>query len=219
MTLKAHILLGAPGSGKGTQAKRLVETFSLTHLSTGDILRDAVSRGTEIGLRAKAIMAEGKLVDDDTVNGLVFARLLDETSDVLFDGYPRTLQQAQALEDFLSSKHLELGSVVLIDVPQEVLEARVVGRRVCSNNACGAIYHMTSKPPKQSGVCDLCGSPLKHRADDTSEAFRSRMGEFNSTFQPLLGFYKQRPNFRSVDGNRAPEQVFESLRHVFGERA
>jgi adenylate kinase len=219
MTLKAHILLGAPGSGKGTQAKRLVETFSLTHLSTGDILRDAVSRGTEIGLRAKAIMAEGKLVDDDTVNGLVFARLLDETSDVLFDGYPRTLQQAQALEDFLSSKHLELGSVVLIDVPQEVLEARVVGRRVCSNNACGAIYHMTSKPPKQSGICDLCGSPLKHRADDTAEAFRSRMGEFNSTFQPLLGFYKHRPNFRSVDGNRAPELVFESLRHVFGERA
>ena len=219
MTLTAHILLGAPGSRKGTQAKRLVETFSLTHLSTGDILRDAVSKGTEIGLRAKAIMAEGKLVDDDTVNGLVFARLLDETSDVLFDGYPRTLQQAQALEDFLSSKGMTVGRVVLVDVPQEVLEARVVGRRVCSSNACGAIYHMTSKPPSQSGVCDLCGSPLKHRSDDTSEAFQSRMGEFNSTFQPLLGFYKHRPNFQSVDGNRAPEQVFESLRQDFGEPA
>ena len=219
MSLVANILLGAPGSGKGTQAKRLVETFSLTHLSTGDILRDAVSKGTEIGLRAKAIMAEGKLVDDDTVNGLVFARLLDETSDVLFDGYPRTLQQAQALEDFLSSKGMTVGRVVLVDVPQEVLEARVVGRRVCSSNVCGAIYHMTSKPPSQSGVCDLCGSPLKHRSDDTSEAFRSRMGEFNSTFQPLLGFYKHRPNFQSVDGNRAPEQVFESLRQDFGETA
>lgn len=219
MSLVANILLGAPGSGKGTQAKRLVETFSLTHLSTGDILRDAVSKGTEIGLRAKAIMAEGKLVDDDTVNGLVFARLLDETSDVLFDGYPRTLQQAQALEDFLSSKGMTVGRVVLVDVPQEVLEARVVGRRVCSSNACGAIFHMTSKPPSQSGVCDLCGSPLKHRSDDTSEAFKSRMGEFNSTFQPLLGFYKHRPNFQSVDGNRAPEQVFESLRQDFGEPA
>jgi adenylate kinase len=219
MTLIANILLGAPGSGKGTQAKRLVETFSLTHLSTGDILRDAVSKGTEIGLRAKAIMAEGKLVEDDTVNGLVFARLLDEISDVLFDGYPRTLSQAQALEDFLSSKGMKVGHVVLVDVPQEVLEARVVGRRVCSSNACGAIYHLTSKPPKQSGVCDLCGSPLKHRSDDTSEAFGSRMGEFNSTFQPLLGFYKHRPNFRSVDGNRPPELVFESLRHVFGENA
>ena len=219
MSLIANILLGAPGSGKGTQAKRLVETFSLTHLSTGDILRDAVSKGTEIGLRAKAIMAEGKLVDDDTVNGLVFARLLDETSDVLFDGYPRTLQQAQALEDFLSSKGMTLGSVVLVDVPQEVLEARVVGRRVCSNNACGAIYHLESKPSKQAGVCDLCASNLKHRSDDTSEAFKSRMGEFNATFQPLLSFYKHRPNFRSFDGNRAPELVFESLRHVFGERA
>jgi len=219
LTLTANILLGAPGSGKGTQAKRLVETFSLTHLSTGDILRDAVSKGTEIGQKAKAIMAEGKLVDDDTVNGLVFARLLDETSDVLFDGYPRTLQQAQALEDFLSSKRMKVGHVVLVDVPQEVLEARVVGRRVCSNNACGAIYHMESKAPKLAGVCDLCGSPLKHRSDDTSEAFKSRMGEFNSTFQPLLGFYKHRPNFRSVDGNRPPELVFESLRHVFGEPA
>ena len=219
MTLTANILLGAPGSGKGTQAKRLVETFSLTHLSTGDILRDAVSKGTEIGQKAKAIMAEGKLVDDDTVNGLVFARLLDETSDVLFDGYPRTLQQAQALEDFLSSKRMKVGHVVLVDVPQEVLEAREVGRRVCSNNACGAIYHMESKAPKLAGVCDLCGSPLKHRSDDTSEAFKSRMGEFNSTFQPLLGFYKHRPNFRSVDGNRPPELVFESLRHVFGEPA
>ena len=219
MTLTANILLGAPGSGKGTQAKRLVETFSLTHLSTGDILRDAVSKGTEIGQKAKAIMAEGKVVDDDTVNGLVFARLLDETSDVLFDGYPRTLQQAQALEDFLSSKRMKVGHVVLVDVPQEVLEARVVGRRVCSNNACGAIYHMESKAPKLAGVCDLCGSPLKHRSDDTSEAFKSRMGEFNSTFQPLLGFYKHRPNFRSVDGNRPPELVFESLRHVFGEPA
>ena len=219
MSLTANILLGAPGSGKGTQAKRLVETFSLTHLSTGDILRDAVSKGTEIGLRAKAIMAEGKLVDDDTVNGLVFARLLDENSDVLFDGYPRTLQQAQALEDFLSSKRMNVGHVVLVDVPQEVLEARVVGRRVCSNNACGAIYHLKSKPPKQAGVCDQCGSPLKHRSDDTSEAFKSRMGEFNSTFQPLLGFYKHRPNFRNVDGIRSPELVFESLRHVFGEHA
>ena len=143
----------------------------------------------------------------------------DETTDVLFDGYPRTLQQAQALEDFLSSKRMKVGSVVLVDVPQEVLEARVVGRRVCSNNACGAIYHLESKPPQKAGVCDLCGSPLKHRSDDTSEAFKSRMGEFNSTFQPLLGFYKHRPNFRSVDGNRPPELVFESLRHVFGEHA
>ncbi|MBI4913989.1 MAG: adenylate kinase [Acidobacteria bacterium] len=219
MSARTHILLGAPGSGKGTQAKRLVDELSLSHLSTGDILRDAVSKGTELGLRAKAIMASGKLVDDDTVNGLVFARLQDETQDVLFDGYPRTLQQAEALGNFLSSKGIGLGFVVNVDVPPEVLEARVVGRRTCSNNACGAIYHLESKPPKTEGVCDLCGSPLKHRADDTSEAFRSRMGEFNATFQPLLAFYSGGPNYRRVDGNRHPDQVFGSLVQLFREKA
>ena len=215
--MKVHILLGPPGSGKGTQAKRLVAKFPLTHLSTGDILRDAVSMETALGLKVKAIMAEGKLVDDDTVNGLVFARLQDETQDVLFDGYPRTLQQAEALQDFLSSKAISLGSVVLVEVPREVLEARVVGRRVCTG--CGEIYHLTSKPPKQDGVCDLCGSPLKHRSDDTKEAFWKRMDEFDSTFQPLLGFYKRQPGFRVVDGGQAPDRVFESLQSLFKEHA
>ena len=218
--MKVHILLGPPGSGKGTQAKRLVEKFKLNHLSTGDILRDAVSKETEIGLRAKAIMASGKLVDDDTVNGLVFARLRQGfEGDVLFDGYPRTLQQAEALGEFLSIQMIGLGYVLSVAVPDGVLEARVVGRRVCSNNDCGAIYHMETKPPKQDGICDLCGSPLKHRSDDTAEAFRSRMAEFNATFQPLLGFYERQPNFRSVDGNLAPEQVFESLVQLFAESA
>ena len=215
MSLTAHILLGPPGSGKGTQAKRLVEQFRLSHLSTGDILRDAVSKGTELGLRAKAIMASGKLVDDDTVNGLVFARLQDETRDVLFDGYPRTLQQAEALGDFLSSRGFGLGLVVDVDVPPDALEARVVGRRVCSSNACGAIFHLQTKPPKTEGVCDVCGSSLKHRADDTSEAFRARMAEFNSTFQPLATHYRGLSNYRRVDGLHTPDEVFESISQLF----
>ena len=213
--LTTHILLGPPGSGKGTQAKRLVEQFRLSHLSTGDILRDAVSKGTELGLRAKAIMASGKLVDDDTVNGLVFARLQDETRDVLFDGYPRTVQQAEALGKFLSTKGIGLGLVVDVEVPQEALEARVVGRRVCSSNACGAIFHLQTKPPSTEGVCDVCGSPLKHRADDTSEAFRARMAEFNSTFQPLAAYYRVLPNYRQVDGLRSPDEVFGTLSKLF----
>jgi adenylate kinase len=164
-------------------------------------------------------MAAGKLVDDDTVNGLVFARLQGETGNVLFDGYPRTLQQAEALGDFLSSQGIELGLVVDIEVPEAVLEARVVGRRVCSNNDCGAIYHLQSMPPKVEGVCDKCGSNLKHRADDTSEAFKSRMVEFNKTFQPMAGYYKAGTQYRLVDGNRKPDQVFESLVQIFKEHA
>ncbi len=214
-----HILLGPPGCGKGTAAKQLVGEFALTHLSTGDILRDAVSKGTEIGLRAKAIMAAGKLVDDNTVNGLVFARLQDETRDVLFDGYPRTLQQAEALGTFLSSQGIATGLVMDIEVPESVLETRVVGRRVCSNNDCGAIYHLKSKPPQSEGICDKCGSSLKHRADDTSEAFKSRMVEFNATFQPLVGHYKDGKHYRLVDGNRTPSQVYGSLAQLFKENA
>lgn len=217
--MRVHVLLGAPGSGKGTLAKQLVQEFALTHLSTGDILRDAVSRGTEIGLRAKAIMANGKLVDDDTVNGLVFARLRDGNQDVLFDGYPRTLQQAEALSNFLSAQGVELGLVVDLDVPEDVLEARVVGRRVCSAGSCGAIYHLQRMPPRLDGVCDLCGSPLKHRADDTSEAFRSRMKEFNATFGPLRAFYVNGMHYRRVDGRGKPEDAFRIAVEFFREHA
>ena len=217
--MNVHILLGAPGSGKGTQAKRLVQKRSLIHLSTGDILRDAVSRETEIGLRAKALMASGKLVDDDTVNGLVFARLQNETGDVLFDGYPRTLQQAESLETFLSSQGIGLGFVVDIFVPENVLEARVVDRMVCSNNSCGAIYHLVTKRPFQEGVCDLCHSPLKHRADDCPEAFRSRMVEFNKTFHPLRAYYEGRPNYHTVDGARSPDEIHATVLGLFQEQA
>ena len=217
--MKVHILLGPPGCGKGTQAKRLVEKRSLVHLSTGDILRDAVSKGTEIGLRAKALMDSGQLVDDNTVNGIVFARLQDETNDVLFDGYPRTLFQAESLQTFLSSQGIELGFVMDIEIQEQELEARVVNRRVCSNSNCGAIYNLRTKAPKVEGVCDLCGSQLKHRADDTTEAFQGRMVAFNKTFQPLQAYYKAMPNYRSVEGTRSPDRIHEQLVQLFREQA
>ena len=217
--MKVHILLGRPGSGKGTQAKRLVEKRSLIHLSTGDILRDAVSKGTEVGLRAKADMSNGKLVDDNTVNGIVFARLRDETGDVLFDGYPRTLFQAESLGTFLSSQGIQLGFVVNIEVPESALEERVVDRMVCSNNACGAIFNLKSKPPHEAGKCDQCHSLLKHRADDTPEAFRSRMVEFNTTFEPLRAFYEGMPNYVIVDGLRDPDVIHATLVQLFQEQA
>ncbi len=164
-------------------------------------------------------MASGQLVDDDTVNGLVFARLRDENGSVLFDGYPRTLQQAEALATFLSANQIKLGLVADIEVPESLLEARVVGRRTCSNNACGAIYHLETKPPRAENVCDLCGSPLKHRSDDTSEAFRSRMEAFNATFKPLQAYYQGGENYRLVDGCRQPEEVFGSVAKLYEEHA
>jgi len=217
--MKVHVLLGPPGSGKGTQAKQLVESLPLIHLSTGDILRDAVSKETELGLRVKADMAGGKLVDDNTVNGIVFARLQDETGDVLFDGYPRTLFQAESLQTFLSSQGITLGYVMDIEIQEQALADRIVNRRVCSNNSCGAIYNLKSKAPKVEGICDLCGSTLKHRADDTLEAFRIRMDEFNKTFQPLQAFYKAMPNYRSVDGIQHPDKVHALLNQLFEEPA
>ena len=217
--MKVHVLLGPPGSGKGTQAKHLVEKLPLIHLSTGDILRDAVSKGTELGLRVKANMASGKLVDDNTVNGIVFARLQDETNDILFDGYPRTLFQAESLQTFLSSQGITLGLVVDIEIQEQELEVRVVNRRVCSNNDCGAIYNLNSKAPQVEGFCDLCGSPLKHRNDDTRTALHSRLVEFNETFTPLRGFYQGMSNYRRVEGNRPPELFHAQLVQLFQEQA
>lgn len=217
--MKVHILLGPPGCGKGTQAKRLVEKKSLIHLSTGDILRSAVSKGTEVGLKAKSLMASGKLVDDDTINGIVFARLQDETGDVLFDGYPRTLHQAESLQTFLSSQKVTLGFVMDIGIPEQELEARIVNRRVCSNSTCGAIYNLSTKSPQVDGICDLCNSVLNHRSDDTSEAFHSRMAEFNKTFKPLQTFYKNMSNYKYIEGNRLPDQIHDQLIQLFQEQA
>jgi adenylate kinase len=217
--MKVHVFLGPPGSGKGTQSKRLVEKRSLIHLSTGDILRDAVSKGTEIGLRAKALITNGKLVDDDTVNGIVFARLRDEKVDVLFDGYPRTLNQAEALGTFLSSHGMQMGLVVDFEVPESALEGRVVERMLCSNNSCGAIFNLKSKLPLKEGSCDQCGSPLKHRSDDNSETLKTRMVDFDNTFLELRSFYRDKPNYRKVDGLRTPEAIHIQLVQMFQEQA
>ena len=148
-------------------------------------------------------MASGKLVDDNTVNGIVFARLQDETGDVLFDGYPRTLFQAESLQTFLSSQGIGLGLRDGHRDPRAGTGSAGRQPQGLQQQPCGAIYNLNSKPPRVEGVCDLCGSPLKHRADDTAEAFRSRMVEFNKTFEPLQAFYKGMPNYRSVDGHPA----------------
>jgi adenylate kinase len=209
--MKVHLILGAPGSGKGSLAEMVYEKYALTHISTGDILRDSVFKGTEVGLRVKDCMEKGILVDDDTVNKIIFARLQEESGDVLFDGYPRTLKQAIALDTFLSQKGFHLGVVAYIDVPMDALENRIVGRRVCSNSACGAIYHIARKKPEVDGICDHCKSELVHRSDDSSEAFRVRMDVFNTSYEPMLDHYRGKANFRQACGLGLPEEVFKAV--------
>jgi adenylate kinase len=212
-------VLGAPASGKGSLAKLIVKKYALIHLSTGDILRDSVSKGTEAGLRAKDCMDRGILVDDDIVNGIVFERLRGEANDVLFDGYPRTLAQAKALDGFLSSMGLNYGHVLFIDVPESVLESRVLGRRVCS--ACGAIYHTSRHRPKAEGVCDVCKGELLQREDDTAQAFKARMDVYRITYVPVLDHYRVGPDFKQVDGSGLPLEVFDLVTKLYkdyGER-
>jgi len=204
--MNVHLVLGAPASGKGSLAKLVSQKYALIHLSTGDILRDSVSKGTEAGLKAKACMDKGDLVDDDIVNGIVFERLRGETHDVLFDGYPRTLGQAKALDGFIASMGLSYGHVLYIDVPESVLESRVLGRLVCSK--CGAIYHVTRHKPVVEGICDSCKGKLMQRPDDTAQAFQERMEVYRTTYAPMLAHYKGGPNFRQVDGSGLPLEVF-----------
>jgi len=207
------LLLGAPGVGKGTQAQLLMADYGIPQISTGDILRDNIARGTELGNAAKGLMAQGQLVPDQMVNNMVGARL--EQPDVnrgyILDGYPRTLGQAEWLDSHLVSLEKAAGAVVLplvainIRVDEQVLLRRITGRRICAQ--CKHIYNVYSKPPKQEGICDFEGSPLQHRSDDTETAFTERMKAYNSLTAPVIEHYSRQGRFREVNGDRAVEEV------------
>ena len=195
------ILLGPPGAGKGTQAQRIVEKHGIPQLSTGDMLRAAVSAGTEVGKRAKAVMDAGKLVSDDIVIAIVSERIdaPDCSKGFILDGFPRTLVQADATESMLSAKGLDLSAVIEIKVDDVVLADRVAGRYTCAN--CGAGYHDSNLKPKVEGVCDKCGSThFKRRPDDNAETVRTRMSAYYKETAPLLGYYYAKGKLHSVDG-------------------
>lgn len=206
------ILLGPPGAGKGTQAQRLVERYGIPQLSTGDMLRSAVNAGTEVGLRAKAVMDAGKLVSDEIVNAIVSERLDQEDcqSGFILDGYPRTLQQADALTHMLDSKGMSLACVIEMRVDDEVLVDRIAGRYTCAN--CGAGYHDTNLRPQREGVCDRCGSTeFKRRADDNADTVRTRLQAYYKETSPLLGYYYALGLLRTVDGMAEIDSVTEEL--------
>ena len=206
------ILLGPPGAGKGTQAERLVQTRGMVQLSTGDMLRAAVKAGTEVGQKAKAVMDAGELVSDEIVSAIIGERLdqLDRSTGVIFDGYPRTRAQAEALDTLLADRGRKLDYVIELEVDEEALVARIVGRFTCA--VCGAGYHDTFKQPKVPGTCDVCGShEFKRRPDDNAETVRTRMVEYRAKTLPILPFYEARGLVRRVDGMAAMDAVTKAI--------
>ena len=209
------ILLGPPGAGKGTQAKKLTEAHGIPQLSTGDMLRAAVTEGTEVGLRAKAVMDAGKLVSDEIVNDIVSERLDREDCGLGFilDGYPRTLSQADTLQSLLARKGKPLDAVVEMRVDDEQMVERVAGRYTCAK--CGEGYHDTLKQPATEGVCDVCGSTeFKRRPDDNAEAMLTRLQVYYKETSPLIGYYYAKDMLRTVDGMGTIDAVSEEIAAV-----
>ena len=185
------IFLGAPGSGKGTQSKRIAKDLSIPQLSTGDILREAVKNGTEVGKQAKKYMDAGDLVPDETIVGIIKDRIAegDCQPGFILDGFPRTVEQANALQSMFQQSGLSLDKVVYLEIDPEKVVERLTGRRVCG--ACGAEFHLKFKAPKQEGVCDLCGMELIHRSDDHEDKIRNRLSNYDAQTAPLIDYYEK----------------------------
>ena len=205
------ILLGPPGAGKGTQAQRLVDSRGMVQLSTGDMLREAVAKGTPTGLKAKAVMEAGELVSDAIVSALIGERLDGaDAAGAIFDGFPRTQHQAEALEILLGERNRKLDHVIELVVDEEALVERITGRFSCAT--CGAGYHDRFKLPKVEGSCDACGGhAFKRRPDDNEQTVRTRMAEYRAKTAPILPFYEEKGLVRRVDGMASVEEVAAAI--------
>lgn len=210
------VLFGPPGAGKGTQARRLVETLGVPQISTGDIMRAERASGSDLGKRFDEYMSAGKLVPDELVAELLEKRLQaeDAQNGAIFDGYPRTTDQAKTLDDVLSRNRRNIDKVVSVEVPLEDLIDRITGRRVCEG--CGQVYHVRYSPPPSSGVCASCGGRLVQRSDDTEEVVRKRHDEYKAKTEPVLSYYRDRDLVATVDGTGSPEEITERIRRVIG---
>jgi len=208
------ILLGPPGAGKGTQAKRLVEGRGMVQLSTGDMLREAKTSGTEMGNRVAEVMARGELVTDEIVIGLIEEKITGHAGGgFIFDGFPRTLKQADALGELLNRTGQTLDAVIEMQVNDAALVARITGRFTCGN--CGEVYHEVTRPTKAAGVCDVCGSTdLRKRADDNEDALKQRLMEYYKKTSPLIGYYYAKHQLSSVDGLAEMDAVSGAIASV-----
>ena len=215
------ILLGGPGAGKGTQAKKLIDKYQIPQISTGDILRAAVKEGTEMGQKAKEYMDAGKLVPDEVVIGIIKDRLKepDCQKGFILDGFPRTVPQAEALDKVLADMGKKIDHVISIDVDEEELVTRLTGRRTCKNAACGQMYHIKFTPPQKEGICDKCGSELYQRDDDNETTVRSRLSTYNQATKPLIDYYTAKCLVRPIHGVGGIDAIFTKICGIMGQAA
>jgi len=212
------IFLGPPGAGKGTQAKVLVEKYGIPQISTGDMLREHVAKGTELGLKAKEYMEKGQLVPDEIILSMVKERLSqdDAQKGFILDGFPRTVAQAEALDKILEEMGKKIEYVLALIVPDEELVTRLTGRRTCKN--CGMMYHIKFKPPKVEGKCDVCGGELYQRPDDNEETVRNRLKVYHEQTAPLIEYYRKKGVLFEVDGNKSIEEITQQLINILEKK-
>lgn len=210
------IMLGAPGAGKGTQAKRIAEKYVIPHISTGDIFRANIKNGTELGTKAKEYMDQGLLVPDELTCDLVMDRIQQDDckNGFVLDGFPRTIPQAEALDQALNKIGQKMDFAVDVDVPDENIVNRLGGRRACLS--CGATYHVEFNPTKAEGICDACGAETVLRDDDKPETVQKRLGVYHDQTQPLIDYYKKQGILKSVDGTQPMEAVFQAIVGILG---
>ena len=207
------ILIGAPGSGKGTQSRRFIEKFNFVQLSTGDLLRSAIAEKTELGLKAKGFMNEGKLVPDELMIGLVDGYMTSQAGkSVIFDGFPRTVAQAESLNAMLEKRASRIDKVVYFKINPQILVKRLTGRRTCSQ--CGEIYHIETKPSSKGPLCEKCGGSLTQRPDDREEVISERLAQFEKSTGPTIEFYRKQGNLSEVDSELEPEVVFGQITKI-----
>jgi adenylate kinase len=211
------LFLGPPGAGKGTQADKITTKFGWPQISTGDMLREAVKQGTDLGKEAKSYMEAGQLVPDSLILKIMAERLDrdDCKQGFILDGFPRSLAQAKTLDGMLAERNWKLDLVLCLEVPDEDLVQRITGRRVCRN--CGATYHVTYKPPKQEGICDQCGSKdIYQRSDDNEATIRNRLSVYHEQTSPLIAYYEPQGILRKIDGTRSVAEISDQIAAIFG---
>ena len=210
------IMLGAPGAGKGTQAKQIADKYKIPHISTGDIFRANIKNNTELGQKAKQYMDQGLLVPDELTCDLVMDRIKQDDckNGFILDGFPRTIPQAEALDAALDKINEKMDYAINVDVPDENIVNRMGGRRCCLN--CGATYHVVTIPTKVEGICDRCGSPVVLRDDDKPETVQKRLSVYHEQTQPLIDYYKAQNILKTVDGTKSMEAVFDDITAILG---